>query len=75
MQSVGHLQFPFTDLSASLHGVSKVTHHHLGLILPLVGAGEPGEGLQKAQEEQQSFISPEEENYLFHASMVQWSLY
>lgn len=36
-----------TDLGPALHGVSQVTHHHLGLVLLLVGAGQPAEGLQQ----------------------------
>lgn len=35
-----------TDLGSSLHGVSQVTHHHLGLVLLLVGAGQPAESLK-----------------------------
>lgn len=34
-----------TDLGPALHGVAQVTHHHLGLVLLLVGAGEPAESL------------------------------
>lgn len=35
----------FTDLGSSLHGVSQVTHHHLGLVLLLVSTGQPAEAL------------------------------
>lgn len=35
-----------TDLGSSLHGVSQVTHHHLGLVLLLVGAGQPAVSLK-----------------------------
>lgn len=35
-----------TDLGSCLHGVSQVTHHHLGLVLLLVGTGQPAESLE-----------------------------
>lgn len=41
----GRISHVITDLGSSLHGVSQVTHHHLGLVLLLVEAGQPVESL------------------------------
>jgi hypothetical protein len=42
-----NLHAPSTHLNSSFHGVPQVTHHHPGLILYLVGAGQSRQSLEK----------------------------